>query len=223
MEPHARSSSPLAVLSTCALLALAGAGCGSSDKIGSVSDPTGAATPKPTTKFSAAGGLVSVSGKAGKGQNGNGNGSGGGGGDNGGGNGGGGNGGGGNGGGGHDHSGNGQNGGGNASFGIDSNPKTASRPGNVAGAVDCKSNDSGGSGGSGGSGECASTINCTNVHLPGTQDTQCCPFPIPSDQGGHKRKGSSSGGDCPTDVSGETNTSSESSSGKHAHKHKKSS
>src|SRR5204863_8863533 len=89
VEPHARSSSPLAVLSTCALLALAGAGCGSSDKIGSVSDPTGAATPKPTTKFSAAGGLVSVSGKAGKGQNGNGNGSGGGGGDNGGGSGGG--------------------------------------------------------------------------------------------------------------------------------------
>ena len=217
MEPQARFSSPLAVLSTCALLALGGIGCGSSsEKIGSVSDPTGAATPKPTTKFSAAGGFVSVGGKAGKGHNGNGNGNGGGGGGgDGGGNGGGGNGGGGNGGGGHDHSGNGHNGGGNASLGIDSNPKTSSRPGNAAGAVDCKSNDSGGSG------ECASTINCTNVHLPGTQDTQCCPFPIPSDQGGHKRKGSSSGGDCPTDVSGETDTSSESSSGKDGHKKKK--
>jgi hypothetical protein len=225
LEAQARSSSVLALLSACALLALAGAGCGGSEKIGSLSDPTGAGTPNPTTKLSGAGGFVSVGGKGGKGRNGNGNGNGdgGGGGGNGGGHGGG-NGGGGNGGGhgggGHDHSGNGNGGGSSASFGIDSNPKTSSRAGNVAGAVDCKSNDSGGSGGSG---ECASTINCTNVHLPGTQGTQCCPFPIPSDGGGHKGKGSSSGGDCPTDVSGETDTSSEGSSGKSKHGHKKSS
>jgi hypothetical protein len=214
LDPSARPSPGLALLSACALLALVGAGCGNSDKISSVSDPTGAATPKPTTKFSASGGFVSAGGKGGKGHNGNGgNGSGGG---NGGGNGGGG-------GGGHHHNGNGGGGGGNgnggnrkftAAGGFDANPKTSAQRGNVAGAVDCKSSDSGGSG------ECASTIDCTNVHIPGTQGTQCCPFPIPSDEGGGKHKGSSSSGRCPTDVSGESETSSESKSGKGGHKRK---
>jgi len=186
---------------------LVGAGCGSSDKISSVSDPTGAGTPKPTTKFSAAGGFVSVGGKGGKGHNGKGdNGSGGGNGSGGSGNGGGGGGGG----GGHDHSGNGHNDRSNAGGGTDFNPKTSSRAGDVAGAVDCKSNDSGDSGSSGNSSECASTIACTNVHLPGSG---CCPFPVPSDEDGHKR---SSKGDCPTAESDQT----ESSSDKRGRKHK---
>jgi hypothetical protein len=213
LEPNARFSARLALLSTCALLALGGAGCGSSDKISSVPDPTGAATPRPTTKFSAAGGFASVGGKGGKGHkgngdNGNGNRGGGGGGD------GGGNGNG-NDGGGHHRSGNGRNDNSTASGLTDGNPKTSSKPGNVAGAVDCKSNDNGAPGNSS---ECASTINCTNVHLPGTD---CCPFPLPSDEGGHKRK--SSDGNCPTAESDQTESKSdqtESKSGKGGRKHK---
>jgi hypothetical protein len=206
LEPNARPSARLALLSTCALLALGGAGCGSSDKISSVPDPTGAATPKPTTKFSAAGGFASVGGKGGKGGksdkgNDNGNGGGGGGNGNDGGNGGGG-------GGNGKDGGNGRNDNSTTSSRPDFNPKTSSKPGNVAGAVDCKSNDNAASGNSS---ECASTINCTNVHLPGTD---CCPFPLPSDEGGHKRK--SSDGNCPTAESDQT----ESKSGKGGRKHK---
>jgi hypothetical protein len=210
LEPQPRSFPRLALLSACVLLALAGAGCGSSDKISSVSDPTSASTPNPTTKFSASGGFVSVGGKGGKGHNGNGaNDSGGGGNGGGGGGNGGGGGGNGGGGGGHHHNGNGKNGNFTAGGGFDANPKTSAQPGNVAGAVDCKSNDSGNSGSSGGAGgssECAATINCTNVHIPGTAGTDCCPFPLPSDEGGHKRK--SSNGDCPTAESDQTETKS---------------
>jgi hypothetical protein len=200
LERHPRPSRPLALLLTGGLLALAAAGCGGTDKITPVSDPTGATTPKPTVKFSGSGGLVSLGGKSGKGGNGNGGGHGGNG----------------NGwanlGGGHGGKGNGNGNGNNANANgfprTDGNPKTSSQPGDIAGAVDCKTNDSGDSGKSGDSGnssDCVATINCTNVRLPGPE---CCPFPIPSDEGGGKRKGSSKG-DCPKAESDQTKSSSD--------------